>query len=33
MMPVESFGQFDDVEMQALYSYLQTLPPTAFGNR
>ena len=33
MMPVESFGQFDDVEMQALYSYLQSLPAKPFGNR
>jgi hypothetical protein len=33
MMPVESFGQFDDVEMQALYSYLQSLPAKPFGGR
>jgi cytochrome c553 len=33
MMPVESFGQFDELEMQALYSYLMSLPPKAFGNR
>jgi mono/diheme cytochrome c family protein len=33
MMPVESFGQFDDVEMQALFSYLQSLPKRPFGNR
>jgi hypothetical protein len=33
MMPVESFGQFDDVEMQALYSYLMSLPAKPFGNR
>jgi mono/diheme cytochrome c family protein len=33
MMPVESFGQFDDVEMQALFSYLQSLPAKPFGNR
>jgi mono/diheme cytochrome c family protein len=33
MMPVESFGQFDDVEMQALFSYLQSLPPKPFGGR
>lgn len=33
MMPVESFGQFDDVEMQALFSYLQSLPKRAFGSR
>ncbi|HEX2877007.1 MAG TPA: c-type cytochrome [Polyangiaceae bacterium] len=33
MMPVESFGKFDDVEMQALYSYLMSLPATPFGQR
>lgn len=33
MMPVESFGQFDETEMQALHAYLQTLPPKEFGNR
>jgi hypothetical protein len=33
MMPVESFGQFDDVEMQALYSYLMSLSPKPFGGR
>jgi hypothetical protein len=33
MMPVESFGQFDDTEMQALFSYLQSLPKKPFGNR
>lgn len=33
MMPVESFGQFDDTEMQALYAYLQSLPKTPFGKR
>lgn len=33
MMPVESFGQFDDLEMQALYSYLQSVPPKPFGSR
>ncbi len=33
MMPVESFGQFDEVEMQALFSYLQSLPGKPFGNR
>jgi cytochrome c553 len=33
MMPVASFGQFDDVEMQALYSYLQSLPAKPFGGR
>ncbi len=33
MMPVESFGRFDDVEMPALFAYLQTLPPKPFGSR
>jgi mono/diheme cytochrome c family protein len=33
MMPVESFGQFDDTEMQALYSYLMSLPKRPFGAR
>ena len=32
-MPVESWKNFDDTEMHALWSYLRTLPPTAFGNR
>lgn len=33
MMPVESFGQFDEVEMQALFSYLQSLAAKPFGDR
>ena len=33
MMPVESFGQFDDTEMQALFSYLQSVPKRPFGKR
>ena len=32
-MPLESFGQLDDVEMQALHSYLQSLPARPFGGR
>jgi cytochrome c5 len=32
-MPIEAWSQFDDVEMHALWIYLQSLPPTAFGNR
>ncbi len=32
-MPVESWKNFDDTEMHALWSYLRTLPPTPFGNR
>jgi hypothetical protein len=33
MMPVEAFGQFDDTEMQALYTYLMSLPGREFGGR
>jgi cytochrome c553 len=33
MMPIEAVSQFDDVEMQALFSYLQSLPATPFGGR
>jgi mono/diheme cytochrome c family protein len=33
MMPVASFGKLDDVEMHALYAYLMSLPPRAFGQR
>lgn len=33
MMPVEAFGQFDDVEMRALYAYLMSLPAREFGGR
>lgn len=32
-MPVESWKNFDDTEMHALWSYLRTLKPTPFGNR
>jgi hypothetical protein len=32
-MPVESWRNFDDVEMHALWAYLRTTPPVAFGNR
>ncbi|HLK35876.1 MAG TPA: cytochrome c [Polyangiaceae bacterium] len=32
-MPVESWRNFDDTEMHALWAHLRTLPPTAFGNR
>lgn len=32
-MPVESWKNFDDTEMHALWAYLRTLPPTSFGNR
>jgi hypothetical protein len=33
MMPIESFGQFDEVEMQALFGYLMSLPAKPFGGR
>jgi hypothetical protein len=32
-MPVESWRNFDDVEMHAIWAYLRTLPPTPFGGR
>lgn len=32
-MPTESFGKFDETEKRALWAYLNTLPPTPFGNR
>jgi hypothetical protein len=32
-MPVESWKNFDDTEMHALWAYLRTLPPKPFGNR
>jgi|HubBroStandDraft_2_1064218.scaffolds.fasta_scaffold13231_2 mono/diheme cytochrome c family protein len=32
-MPIEAWSQFDDVEMHALWAYLQTVPPAPFGNR
>lgn len=32
-MPVDSWKNFDDTEMHALWAYLRTLPPTPFGNR
>jgi hypothetical protein len=32
-MPVEAWKNFDDSEMHATYAYLQSLPPTPFGNR
>lgn len=33
MMPVEAFGNFDAIEMRALYAYLMSLPGRAFGGR
>jgi hypothetical protein len=32
-MPVDAWKHLDDTEMQALWSYLRTVPPTKFGNR
>ncbi len=32
-MPVEAWRNFDDVEMHALWAYLRTVEPVAFGNR
>jgi Cytochrome c len=32
-MPIESWKNFDPTEMHALWLYLQSLPPTPFGNR
>lgn len=32
-MPIESWRNFDDVEMHALWAYLSALPPAPFGNR
>jgi hypothetical protein len=32
-MPIESMSKFDDTEMRALWAYLQSTPPVAFGNR
>lgn len=32
-MPFESFGKLDDIEKQALWAYLASLPPTELGNR
>jgi mono/diheme cytochrome c family protein len=33
MMPISAFGKLDDTEMRALFSYLASLPPRAFGGR
>ncbi len=32
-MPISAYGKFDETEKKALFSYLQTLPPRAFGGR
>jgi hypothetical protein len=32
-MPVDAWRNFDAVEMRAIWAYLRSLPPTAFGSR
>lgn len=32
-MPIENYGQMDDTEKTALFTYLMSLPPKAFGGR
>ena len=32
-MPIEGIRNMDDVERHALWAYLQSLPPVAFGSR
>lgn len=32
-MPLDAFGKMDDTEMKALWAYLRTVKPIAFGNR
>jgi hypothetical protein len=32
-MPYESFARYDEVQKRALWSFLQSLPPTPFGQR
>jgi hypothetical protein len=32
-MPIEAFGKQDEIEKRALFAFLQSLPPTEFGNR
>jgi mono/diheme cytochrome c family protein len=32
-MPIENYGKMDDTEKTALFAYLQSLPPKAFGGR
>ena len=32
-MPIDSLGRMDDTEKTALFLYLQSLPPKAFGGR
>ena len=32
-MPIESFGRMDETEKKAIFAYLQSVPPIAYGNR
>ena len=32
-MPYRLFKDMTDVELQAIYAYLQTFPPKPYGNR
>lgn len=32
-MPYRLFKDMTDVELQAIYAYLQTVPPKPYGNR
>jgi hypothetical protein len=32
-MPVEAFGKMNETEKKAVFAYLQTVPPVAYGNR
>jgi hypothetical protein len=32
-MPIEAFGKMNEVEKQALWAFLQSLPPAPFGGR
>jgi hypothetical protein len=33
LMPIESWKNFDDIELRATWAYLRTLPPMPLGNR
>jgi hypothetical protein len=33
LMPIESWKNFDDTEMHAVWAYLRSLPPTPYGQR
>jgi hypothetical protein len=32
-MPIESFGKLNNIEKRALWAYLESVPPVAFGTR